>query len=69
MKNADKESLMREREREAWKAWNAAQRPVRLSPEQCLEWLDGWREFMFELWQKNPHLRAEHERLRAKGVT
>lgn len=52
---------------ENWKRWNAEQKPVRLSPEDCLKWLDGCREFMFEVWRSNPHLRKEYERLQAKA--
>lgn len=59
--------LTKERERELWKAWNAEQKPDRLTPEQALTWLDGWREFMFEVWRSNPHLRKEYERLQAKA--
>lgn len=32
--------------------------------DKKLEWLDGWREFMFEVWRKNPELRERHERSR-----
>jgi len=34
-----------------------------LSPEQIIEWLDGHRQFMFEVWEKNPELRKEWELL------
>lgn len=51
---------------ENWKRWNTEQKPMRLSPEDCLKWLDGCREFMFEVWRSNPHLRKEYERLQAK---
>lgn len=52
---------------ENWKRWNAEQKPMRLSPEDCLKWLDSCREFMFEVWRSNPHLRKEYERLQAKA--
>jgi hypothetical protein len=31
-----------------------------LTPEQILTWLEGWREFMFEVWRKNPELRKDY---------
>ncbi len=37
--------------------------PVLLTPEQIILWLDGHRQFMFEVWKNNPHLREEWERL------
>ncbi len=63
----DKEALLKAKEEEGWKRWNAEQKPIRLSPEDCLKWLDGCREFMFEVWRSNPHLRKEYERLQAKA--
>lgn len=53
-------------EEEAWRKWNAEQRPMRPTAEQSLTWLDGWREFMFEVWRNNPELLARHERSRDK---
>ena len=38
--------------------WGAA--PI-LSPEQVIEWLEGHRAWMFEVWSKNPELRKQYE--------
>ncbi len=34
------------------------------TPEQILTWLDQTREFLFEVWKKNPALRKRFEALR-----
>lgn len=34
---------------------------VTLSPEQIVEWLEGHRKFMFEIWGCNPELRRDWE--------
>lgn len=35
-----------------------------LTPEQTVEWLDGFRQLMFEAWKNNPKLiPAEKKRL------
>ena len=50
-------------EKNAWKKWNRDYRPPRLTAEQTLTWLDGWREFMFEVWRCNPASRKRFEKL------
>jgi hypothetical protein len=34
-----------------------------LSPEQIIEWLDGYRQLMWEVWKNNPELRKNWEKL------
>lgn len=34
-----------------------------LTPEQIIEWLDGYRSLMFEVWKNNPKAREEWERV------
>lgn len=31
----------------------------RLSAEQVILWLDGYRQWMFEIWRSNPKLREK----------
>lgn len=38
--------------------------PPRLTAEAVLTWLDGYRQFMFEIWKKNPELRRRWEKMR-----
>lgn len=45
------------------KDWGEASSQIRLSPEQIIEWLEGYRELMMEIWRNNPKLREEWERL------
>lgn len=66
MRKNNHQTLLEEKERECWELWNQQAESVKLTPEQCLEWLDGVRAFMFEVWRENPHLRREYERLRSK---
>jgi len=43
--------------------WSAHDFPVpasHLTPEQILTWLDGWREFIFEVWKQNPELKDKY---------
>ncbi len=35
-----------------------------MTPEEIIQWLEGIRELMFEVWSKNPDLRKTWERLR-----
>lgn len=65
MRRQTKESVLYRKEQDAWRRWNEDQRPPRISPEQCLEWLDGWRALMFEVWQQNPDLRKRYEQWNA----
>lgn len=47
-----------------WKQYNLTQKTPHYSAEQILEWLDGMRAFMFEVWKKNPSMRRAYEKLR-----
>ncbi len=41
--------------------WGEASSQVFLSPEQMIEWLEGYRELMIEVWKNNPELRKQWE--------
>ncbi len=41
--------------------WSQYQGPIRLTPEQTIQWLEGMREFMFEIWKNNPEWRPVRE--------
>jgi len=41
-------------------------RPPDLTPEQIISWLDECRQFMFEVWNSNPHLKEEWDRINQK---
>ncbi len=43
--------------------WGQASSQIQLTPEQIIQWLESYRELMFEVWNKNPELRKEWERL------
>ncbi len=43
--------------------WGDTSHSIPLSPEQVIEWLEGYRELMIEIWKNNPELRKEWERL------
>ena len=34
-----------------------------LTPEEIIEWLEAYRQLMFEIWTANPQLRQDWERL------
>jgi hypothetical protein len=38
----------------------------KLPAQKKLEWLDNWREFMFEVWRNNPELRKTYEEFNKK---
>ncbi|MDO8526458.1 MAG: hypothetical protein Q7T03_02085 [Deltaproteobacteria bacterium] len=44
------------------KQWPEKSLP-QFSPEQTLVWLDEQRQFLFEVWKKNPKLRKRWETL------
>lgn len=58
---------MKTKERDAWKKWNQEQQSPQLTAEQCLEWLDGMRALMFEVWKHNPELKEKFIKLRSAG--
>jgi len=35
----------------------------KMSPEEIIEWLDGHRQLMWEVWKNNPELRKQWEML------
>ncbi len=39
------------------------ERSIPLSPEAIIEWLEGHRQLMFEVWKENPELRKQWEKL------
>lgn len=41
--------------------WEQSQFP--LTPEEVIQWLEGHRQLMFEIWTQNPKLREEWERI------
>ena len=43
--------------------WGENSKPNQLSPEQIIEWLEGHRELMIEIWTSNPGSKEEWERL------
>ncbi|EKD50942.1 MAG: hypothetical protein ACD_62C00392G0005 [uncultured bacterium] len=51
-----------DQERSKAPEWPQQELPV-LTPEQVIEWLDGFRQFMWEVWQHNAQLRKDWERL------
>lgn len=42
--------------------WGDSSSPPPLNPEQIIEWLEGYRELMIEVWKNNPELRKQWER-------
>lgn len=60
---ARRKALLERSEEVAWKKWNRENKPLFYTPEQILDWLDGMRSFMFEVWKKNPSLRKTYEKL------
>ena len=62
-----KSTLSKRKEKIGWKKHNAEADAVTMSPEQCLEWLDGVRSFMFEVWKRNPDLRKAYEKAKLLG--
>lgn len=38
----------------AWKEWNQKSHIQKFTPEQVIEWLEGMRAFLFEVWKNNP---------------
>ena len=43
--------------------WGQSSSEIKLTPEQIIDWLESYRELMIEVWNKNPELRKEWERL------
>jgi hypothetical protein len=39
---------------DAWDEWNKSNPAPVLTTEQTIEWLEGMRELMFEIWKNNP---------------
>lgn len=67
-KSKKKRSLL-EAEKIGWRKLRREEKPVTMSAEQCLEWLDGMRLFMFEVWKKNPELRKAYEKAKRLGFS
>lgn len=42
--------------------WGELSSSLTLSPEQIIEWLEGYRELMVEIWKNNPELRETWEK-------
>ena len=36
---------------------------VELTPEETIQWLESYRQLMFEIWKANPDLYIEWQRL------
>lgn len=61
MKHEKQEEMqMKEAENVGWKLHNA-EKPYEPTAEESLDWLDGMRAFMFEVWKNNPDLRKQYE--------
>lgn len=43
------------------KNWDPHYEQPRLTPEEIINWLDGHRQFMWEIWKQNPELRKRWE--------
>ncbi len=43
--------------------WDRIRRLRKVSAEKRIEWLDGMRALMFEVWKNNPALRKQYEKL------
>ena len=50
-------------EKKIWAKWHKKNPSPKLSAEDTLVWLDGYRQLMFEIWKKNPSLKRRFEKL------
>ena len=55
-----------DRQKRPWATHEFPVPATHLTPEQILTWLEGWREFQFEVWKKNPDLRDNYLKLEKK---
>lgn len=54
-------------EKIGWRKLREQEKPIAMSPEQRLEWLDGVRAFMFEIWKQNPSLYKAYQKAKRLG--
>ena len=43
-----------------WKSWGFLKL---LTPEEVITWLEGHRQWMFEIWKNDPKLRKKWEKI------
>lgn len=47
--------------------WSSESSAIPLTPEDIIEWLEGHRALMIEVWTQNPELRKQWEKLNETG--
>lgn len=40
--------------------WSQFEGPIAFTPEQTIDWLEGMRELMFEVYKNNPNIKPKH---------